>query len=292
MRVLVSGATGFIGRHLIAFLLESEFEVAILRRSNHDIENSAQFKNNIHRITSDSYEDICFGIKKFDPSVVIHLAALYKNNHEAKDISDLITSNITLGTYILESLAEKGGGNFLNVGTRWQHVGNKRYDPVNLYAATKESFKCILKYYERKNVLHKTVELCDTFGHGDTRKKIVDLLISAFTENRSLDLTPGGQVLDLSFVDDICEFIISNIKNIHFFDNKTISLCGTTIKLLDLGKMIENKFNKTGLLRWNIKPYRENEVMKPPIYYRKIQLRTDSLEKYINYRIKKVQRSE
>jgi nucleoside-diphosphate-sugar epimerase len=282
MKVLISGATGFIGGHLVAFLLKSGFKVAILKRANSNLKKIESYKDSIQIFISDTYNNIYSAIKHFNPAVVIHLATLYINHHKPENISDLIRSNITFGTHILEAIAENGGGYFLNVGTRWQHIGNRRYAPANLYAATKEAFKCMIKYYETKNILHKTIELCDTFGQDDNRKKIVDLLISACYNKTPVDLTPGEQILDFSFVDDICEFIIASIKNVNFFDNGTISLCGTIIKLSDLGEMIENKFNTSDLLRWGVRPYRENEVMKPPIYYHKIQLKDNSLEKYID----------
>jgi nucleoside-diphosphate-sugar epimerase len=281
MKVLVSGATGFIGGHLVTHLLKSGFDVAILTRTNSSLEKILSFKKRVQIFESDTYEDIYFGIKKFTPHIVIHLAAFYIKKHTSKDIFDLINSNIIFGTYILEAIAENGGGFFLNFGTRWQHIGNKRYNPANIYAATKESFKCILRYYENKNIAHKTIELCDTYGDKDSRMKIFDLLISACQNKTPLDLSPGKQILDLSFVDDICQFIISNINDFKFFDNGNLSLCGTTIKLSDLGTLIENKFGVHGLLKWGAKPYRENEIMNPPLYYHKIQLKKYSLEKYI-----------
>jgi nucleoside-diphosphate-sugar epimerase len=281
MNVLISGATGFIGRHLVNALLKSGYKVAILKRTTSELKKKAPVNDNIQVFISDTYNDINFGIKTFNPDIVIHLAALYINDHTASDISDLINSNITFGSHILQAMAENGGGCFLNFGTRWQHLGNKRYAPANFYAATKEAFNCILRYYEDRNILHKTIELCDTFGPDDSRKKIVDLLISACCNRTAIDLSPGEQMLDLSFVGDICEFIISNISKKNFFNNDIISLCGSTIKLFDLGTMIEKIFNIHGLLRWGAKSYRKNEIMTPPLYYHEIKLKNDSLEKYI-----------
>jgi nucleoside-diphosphate-sugar epimerase len=178
-------------------------------------------------------------------------------------------------------MIENGVTKFLNIGTRWQHLKNKRYNPANLYSATKEAFKDILVYYGTRGIRHKTLELGDTYGKGDTRKKIMELLITACQKKEKLDLTPGEQALDLIFVDDICQFIASNITSAAFFDNKAVSVSGATIKLRDLGTMIEREFKTKGLFNWGGKSYRENEAMKPPLYYRKVQLNPNSLETYI-----------
>jgi hypothetical protein len=170
----------------------------------------------------------------------------------------------------------------LNIGTRWQHTENKRYNPANFYAATKEAFKNILIYYEKQGIKHKTIEINDTYGPGDTRKKVLDLLINACKNSEEIELTKGEQILDLSFVNDICRYVVKNIKSVGFFDNGTISLSGTIIKLRDLGLLIEEKSGKKNILKWGRKAYRENEIMTPPIYYRRINLNSESLENYLN----------
>jgi nucleoside-diphosphate-sugar epimerase len=272
MRIFVTGATGFIGSHLVSTLLKHGHTIGILVRASSDINKLDDVKGCIAVLNSEDYSTVYFGIKKFSPDAVIHLAALYVNQYKPEEIVSLISSNITLGTHVLEAMKENGVVKFLNFGTRWQHIGNKRYCPANLYAATKEAFKDILIYYETKGLRHKTIELCDTFGTGDTRKKVLDLLITACQKHESVDLSLGEQVLDLSYVDDICQFVMTGIQAENFFDNKTVSLSGTVIKLRDLGKMVEEKYKTSGFLKWGVKPYREHEIMTPPVYYKKIQL--------------------
>jgi nucleoside-diphosphate-sugar epimerase len=237
-------------------------------------------KNDITILESTDYSSVCSGVKTFMPDVVIHAAAMV-NQQKPEQIADLINANITLGTHLLEAMKESGVTKFVNIGTRWQHIGNKRYCPANLYAATKEAFKDILIHYEIKGIRHKTIELCDTFGTGDTRKKILDLLVVACRKREPIDLSPGEQILDLSYVDDICQFILTGIQSEKFFDNKTVSLSGAVIKLRDLGEMVEKHYETSGFLKWGAKPYRDNEVMSPPAYYQKTKLNASSLERYI-----------
>ncbi|MHB9292360.1 NAD-dependent epimerase/dehydratase [Hollandina sp. SP2] len=279
-RILVTGATGFIGSHLVFALLKQGYTVGILVRASSNLQKFKSVRNNIVVLRSDTYAIINFSIKSFTPNVVIHTAAMV-NQQESEQIVDLINANIIFGTHVLEAMKENGITKFLNIGTRWQHIGNKRYCPANLYAATKEAFRNILMYYETRGLRHKTLELCDTYGLGDTRKKILDLLMAACQRHESVDLSPGEQVLDLSYVGDICQFILNGIQSENFFDNKTVSLSGTVIKLQELGKMVEERYKTSGFLRWGANPYRDHEVMMPPIYYQKIKLNSDSLERYI-----------
>jgi nucleoside-diphosphate-sugar epimerase len=281
MKILITGATGFVGSHLVFTLLRHGHEVAILKRKDSGLRGLISVQAKIQIFISDTYNDISLAVKDFSPNVVIHLAAMYINQHKPEHIFELVNSNILFGTHVLEAMMENGVINFLNIGTRWQHLKNKRYNPANLYSATKEAFKDILVYYGTKGIKHKTLELGDTYGSGDTRKKIMELLITACQKNERIDLTPGEQVLDLTFVDDICRFIVSKVDSTGFFDNKTVSLSGTAIKLRDLGTTIEREFKTEGLFNWGGKAYRENEAMEPPLYYKKVQFGLNSLEPYI-----------
>jgi nucleoside-diphosphate-sugar epimerase len=281
MRVTVTGATGFIGSHLIPKLLEKKHIVSIFKRTKSELKKLDYLRSSITVFKSDTYNDITLGIKEFCPDIVIHLATLYINKHSSEQIADLINSNILFGTYILEAMLENNVKNFINIGTQAQHFKNKNYSPVNLYAATKEAFKNILIFYETKGIRFKTIELFDTYGDGDTRQKIMELLIAACRNKRPIDLTPGEQFLDLSYIGDICNFLVSNIDVLNFIDNETIALSGNIIKLRSLGTMIEKQFNVHGILKWGAREYRENEMMEPPQYYRKVYLDQNSLEKYI-----------
>jgi nucleoside-diphosphate-sugar epimerase len=164
MKILVTGATGFIGTHLVFSLLEHGHEVAILKRKDSGLKGLTSLQDQIQVFDADTYNDISFAIGKFAPDVVVHLAALYINQHKPEHIVDLINSNVLLGTHVLEAMTENGSLQFLNIGTRWQHLKNKRYNPANLYSATKEAFKDILGYYGTKGIRHKSLELGDTYG--------------------------------------------------------------------------------------------------------------------------------
>jgi CDP-paratose synthetase len=174
MKILVTGATGFIGQNLVKLLLSKNYDIHCIVRENSDqskIDSKAiifEYNNNINSLVT------YFNEQKFDG--VIHLASLFLASHTQDDISNLISSNIKFGTELLEASKQSNIKWFINTGTFWQHYKNEEYNPVNLYAATKEAFESIAKFYtETSNLIFITLKLNDTFGPNDTRNKVFNL---------------------------------------------------------------------------------------------------------------------
>ena len=75
---------------------------------------------------------------------------------------------------------------------------------MSLYAATKQALAVIVEYYVRVRGLDATtVTLFDTYGPGDVRPKLVPLLLRAARDGAPVDMSDGGQLIDLTYVDDV-----------------------------------------------------------------------------------------
>ena len=99
MKILVTGATGFIGEHLIKTLAKTDIEVYALVRYKSDITHIEKYCH-IERYNENINQLIyIFKQNKFDG--VVHLASLFLSTHTQSDISDIINSNILFGTQLL-----------------------------------------------------------------------------------------------------------------------------------------------------------------------------------------------
>lgn len=281
MRIAVTGGTGFIGSHLLPRLVLEGHQIGLFTRFP-EKSKSQGIGQALSLLKTDTYEDILDSISSFRPDVVIHLATLYLNKHTVDDIAPLIQSNILFGTYLLEAMRTCKVKKILNFGTRWQHLSGIRSNSANLYAATKSAFHEILDYYARtESVTYTTLELCDTFGRNDTRKKVVQILVDACKNRTVVELSPGEQVLDLICIDDLVEYIIGCLDTDSVFLNNVQALSGEEIMLKDLGDMIEKIFSTYGYLNWGAKPYREREIMNPPVYHEIVKIQKHSLEYHL-----------
>lgn len=267
--IMVTGATGFIGSHLIYELINNEYNVAILCRKESKIDN---FKNIINKIkvykVDDNIDKIIMALNQFKPNCIVHLAAVFKSEHEKEDIDNFIDTNIKYPTKILEAMKQCGIKKFINTSTAWQHYNNEDYNPVCLYAATKESFEKIIDYYA-KGVKFKCIslELFDSYGDNDTRGKLISILKDFSINNKTLKMTEGESKIDLTHVNDIVYGFIKAIEflnDIEYGEHRKYAIC--TGRVLTLKEVIEIFEEKTGYklnVEWGARHYREREIMKP-----------------------------
>lgn len=268
MRILITGATGFIGRHLYESLKE-KYELFILTRKPSDstkinAKHEVVFTGNIDFLTNYLKNNAIDGI--------IHLATKYVSEHKNEDIKDIINSNIYLGTAILDAACQAGVKWFINTGTIWQNYNvpdySDEYCPVNLYAASKQAFMTIAKYFtEISPIKFTTIKLCDTYGPNDTRRKIMDLFAHIATTGQSLDMSKGEQLIDIVHVNKVVEAFEKLIEILTYSDSLPLkeyvvsSRCPITLK--ELAKEYEVKNNVKLNINWGARPYRQREVMKP-----------------------------
>lgn len=264
---IVTGATGFVGSNLCKYLIENDWEVSIIARPSSDYSNINSILHEVEIFEYDgNIEKLIdyFNEKKAD--VVFHLASLFIAEHESSQIDKLVDSNIKFGLHILEAMKESKTELLINTGTSWQHYHTNEYNPVNLYAATKQAFESLIKYYlEAENIRAITLKLFDTYGESDTRPKLINLLHNFADENKELNMSPGEQVLDLVHVDDVVkafvkayEYLSSNLS-VKYDEFGVAS--GRRVKLNELINTFEEVTNKKINVRWGGRDYRRREVM-------------------------------
>lgn len=268
MKILITGATGFIGQNLVKLLLNKGYEIHCIIRNNSNILN---IDSRAKIFKYDEKIDILlnfFETQNFDG--VVHLASLFLSTHSKDDIGNLISSNIKFGTELLEACKQSKTKWFINTGTFWQHYHTSEYNPVNLYAATKEAFEIMAKYYtETSDLIFTTIKLNDTFGKDDTRNKIFNLWDKISKSGEVLEMSEGEQIIDISYIEDVIsayEILICHLasdKKNEFKNKNYVVSSNEKMSLRDLSELFEEVTNTKLNIVWGGREYREREVMVP-----------------------------
>lgn len=268
-KALITGGTGFVGSNLSKRLICDGWQVHLITIPNDNLDQikdvADQVSLHVHDGSIDGMQRILAEVK---PDVVFHLASLFLSEHRSADVDRLVVSNILFGTQLLDAMAAHGATRIVNTGTSWQHYENKPYSPVNLYAATKQAFEDILQYYvDAKDTKAITLQLFDTYGPNDPRPKLFHLLEKVAREGTTLSMSPGAQMIDLVYIDDVVQaFVVAAERllkeNAQGHEIYGVS-SGSPLALKELVESYGRIIGKKLSINWGSRPYREREVMSP-----------------------------
>lgn len=261
--VIVTGATGYIGPRLVQALRSNGNTVHVLARDPKRVE-----QNSAHHViaipdTTSALVDI---VGKVKPRVCFHLATHFLPTHKPDDIPALIRANVEFSTMMGEACARTGNVRFVNAGTLWQHVEAKEYGPASLYAASKQAFLDMLRYYadvESLEVIH--LDVSDTYGPNDPRPKLLQHLVRAASTGEALAMSEGNQLLDPVYVDDaVRAFVVAGDIDRQSEPLSRYSISsGNLISLRDYVATLERATGKRVPIHWGARPYRPREMFTP-----------------------------
>lgn len=272
---LVTGATGFVGSHLVRRLVQDGWQVHVLHRATSELPIFSEFADTIKHVYDGSTDSMTRCVAQAKPDIVFHLASLFLSQHETKDVDPLVLGNVLMGTQLLEAMSVNGVTRIVNTGTSWQHYDNKDYNPVCLYAATKQAFEAILEYYVQAcGVRAITLKLFDTYGPDDRRPKLFNLLSDAVKTGVTLNMSEGGQFIDPVFIDDVIDaYMVAThrLLNNEVHNNERYAVSShQPILLRDLVELYSKISKNTISVNWGAKAYRPREVMNPWVHGRLI----------------------
>lgn len=263
MKILITGVTGFIGQNLLPALL-SEFEDISILTLNRNLSKASimfPYPQCIH-MTFEDIEEIIH----YNPEIVLHLATFTTPENSIDLIPSLIDTNITLGVRLL-SILEKCNNLklFINVGSFAEYrLGPQQIDDAYLYAATKSAFRVFVDYYSSLcKFEYITVIPYSVYGGKTTVKRLMDYMFEAFDSKEPIGMTPGEQILDFIYIDDVCSFFISVIKKYDLIPSGEVFHLGTGegVTIKELANMIETLSGKTLNIEWGKRNYRARDVM-------------------------------
>ncbi|MFW2585277.1 NAD-dependent epimerase/dehydratase family protein [Aliarcobacter butzleri] len=266
MKILVTGATGFVGKYLIQKLKNFDIRI-IVRNINTNYPKDTQI------VYSEEHLDLFEkNVKSYNPNIVIHLASYLTSSDDISSIRNIIDSNILFPSILLESLKSTDLELFINTGSFAEYYYNDGIEnPAYFYSASKIAIKPIIKYF--KNIQgFKTINIIPytIYGGKSKSKKVIDFIIESIDNKFPLDMTNGEQILDFIHIDDVVDFYIHCINNINLLKDEENYFIGTGkgTSIKELSNIIENLTNRKTNINWGAKKYRTLDIMRAiaPIY--------------------------
>lgn len=217
MRVLVTGAAGFVGANLVRRLVQDKHKVYILQKQNSDIWRLKDLRSKIEFCKNSLLDKkgLFLLVKKIQPELIYHLAAHGSYSYQ-QDIDEMMSTNI-LGTLnLLLATKDLPYLCFVNTGSSSEYGIKKKpmfendvCEPISFYAATKLSATVICQVFAkiyRKPII--TLRLFSVYGQYEDKHRFVPTIINCLIENKIIKLTPGEQRRDFVYIDDVIDAYI------------------------------------------------------------------------------------
>jgi len=265
-RVLITGASGFIGSHLSGTLRESGAVVHTLSRNA--VANLPASVQQLGDLRDAKF--VASAVAASAPEFIFHLAAYKNRGSDLSQFAPAIETNL-LGSLNLISAAS--GLNHLAsivvLGTAEEYGGGNapfgeemREHPVSAYSLSK---LCLTQLCQTLSRLHglPLVALRPTiaYGPGQAEDMFLPALIKTLIRNEAFDMTAGMQTRDFVYVADLVGAMTKAALRPEARGEVLNIGSGNPVAIGEIALVVERMLGKSGLVRLGARDYRVGEVM-------------------------------
>ncbi|KKH47428.1 NAD(P)-dependent oxidoreductase [Methanosarcina sp. 1.H.A.2.2] len=245
MRVLVTGATGFIGRHVVPSLLDQGLEVIATSRNKNKAKNYDWY-NEVEYIECDYHNDALDYYNALGkPDVIIHLAWNGLPNY--KDPFH-VERNLPANCLFLKNFIEGGIKKMVVTGTCYEYGircgclhESDNTQPVTQYGLAKDTLRKYLEFLVSDTpTSFNWVRLFYLYGDGQNQNSLLPQLERAISEGEKVfNMSGGEQLRDYLSVEDAARNLCT-ISLQSEVDGIVNCCSGNPISIR---RLVENKIN-------------------------------------------------
>ena len=213
MKILVIGGTGFIGKKLVATLINLGYEVTVLaRRFVSDFPAKIVLGNILDSSSTR------FLIKKECPCIIIVLSWITEKNSYRSSPENVLYMNAVVDLGLVSS--SLGVKQFIALGSCAEYgddmkdcvAGKTKLAPLDVYSLAKADTFTKLKKYSEEGLLSLTwARVFQPYGKDQDVKRLIPYVVSQFNQNRSPFIQNINRTNDWITTRDIASALVSII---------------------------------------------------------------------------------
>jgi nucleoside-diphosphate-sugar epimerase len=250
-RVIVTGASGFIGWHCLPLLASEDYEI-------HAIDLNLQSGNLVgvtwHQIDLLNFDQTSQLIAELRPTHLLHLAWFVQPGKYLTSLNNITWVQASL--QLFQTFRSHGGERAVGAGTCFEYDLRYGYcseqltplNPVTLYGVCKNSLQNILSEFARQTGLSAAWgRIFFLYGPHEHPKRLVPSVICSLLRGEPAYCTDGRQIRDFLYVIDVARAFVS-LLDCNVSGPVNIA-SGNPISLKNIISKIATKINRGDLIR-------------------------------------------
>ena len=253
-KVLITGATGLIGKEALSFLKNDGFEIYATTMETMS-DNSVNWS--VCNLFDENSVTKLF--KDIKPEYLLNFAWITGGDYLTNEKNLLFKD---AGFKMLKLFKENGGKRAVYAGTCFEYeitpeiiTEETKISPKTLYAQCKNELNQLCTKYAKENDLSfGWGRIFYVFGHNENPTRITAQILNCMKENKIFELGAPNNYLDYMYSKDIANAFVHLLKSNY---NGNVNICtGKGILLKDYALLIQKLCGKENLIKYdnNIKP--------------------------------------
>ncbi len=269
---LVTGATGFIGSHLVRRLLDDGLEVHALTSSVSSL-FPIRLVDVRDRITlhEGSVSDRCAMdalVEQARPAYVFHLGAYTHVGKSWHRVDECIEVNVQGTANLLQALEGSGYLRFVNVGTSEIYgavpspfTEEMAVRPISPYAASKHAAESLCRVFQQGwGWPIVMVRPFNAYGPAQTPDRVIPEIIVRALSGQDLLMTQGRQTREFNFVEDLVDGMV-RAAAVPGIEGELFNVgCGADVSMRELATTVLELLGNPVTARFGALPDRPTEI--------------------------------
>lgn len=271
-RALVTGATGFIGSHLVRRLLADGVEVHGLTSTVSSVyavrlvdlrDRIALHEGNLaDRSAMDAL------VAEVRPTHVFHLGAYTHVGKSWQRVDECVQANVQGTVNLLQALDGTGYERFVNTGTSEIYGDiavpfqeDKPVRPMSPYAASKYAAECMCRvFFEGKGWPIVMLRPFNGYGPAQTADRVIPEVIVRALRGEDLRMTQGRQTREFNYVEDLVDGMVRAAAT-PGIEGQLLNLgCGEDVSIREVTTLVLDLLGNPVRAHFGALPERPTEI--------------------------------